>query len=101
MSEPCTCRIQTVRCGQVVRKRATGNWCTTVDCGAGMSVTGSSCETLLGSKLVLTTHRAASKCAFLKRRMDRSENTNSESELSTISKGMGNRFCNVQLCRLS
>ena len=38
--EPCTCRIQTVRCGQVVRIRATGNWCTTVDCGAGMSVAG-------------------------------------------------------------
>ena len=29
MSEPCTCRIQTVRCGQVVRMRATGNWCRT------------------------------------------------------------------------
>ena len=44
-SEPCTCRIQTVRRGQVVRIRATRNWCrnwcTTVDCGAGMSVTGS------------------------------------------------------------
>ena len=40
MSEPCTCRIQTVRRGQVVKIRATGNWCTTVDCGAGMSVTG-------------------------------------------------------------
>ena len=29
MSEPCTCRIQTVRVGQVVRMRATGNWCRT------------------------------------------------------------------------
>ena len=27
MSEPCTCRIQTVRCAQVVRIRATGNLC--------------------------------------------------------------------------
>ena len=38
---------------------------------------------------------------FLKRRLDRSENTNSESELSTISKGMDNRLCNLQLCRSS
>ena len=54
-----------------------------------------------GSKLVLTTQLAASKCAFLKSRLDRSENTNSETELNTISKGMGNRFCNVQLCHSS
>ena len=39
--------------------------------------------------------------AFLERRLDRSENTYSESELNTISKGMGNRFCNVQLCHSS
>ena len=45
--------------------------------------------------------RAASKCAFLKRRLDRSEKTNLESELDTISKGLGNRFWNVQLCRSS
>ena len=32
------------------------------------------------------TQRAASKCAFLKRRLDHTENTNSESELNTIEK---------------
>ena len=32
--------FNTVRCGQVVRIRATRNWSTTVDCGAGIPVTG-------------------------------------------------------------
>ena len=41
-------------------------------------------NTLRSKKLVLITQRAASKCAFLQRRLDRSENTNSESELDTI-----------------
>ena len=58
-------------------------------------------QALWDSKLVLITQRAASKCAFLKRRLDRSENTNSEFELNTISKRMDNRFCNVQLCHSS
>ena len=101
MSEPCTYRIQSVRCGQEVRIRATKNWSKTVDCVARIPVTGNWCTTLWGLKLVIITQRAASKCAFLKRCLDGSENTNSESELNTISKGMGNRFCNVQFCRSS
>ena len=44
-SDPCTCRIQTVRRCEVVRICGTGNWrrnwWTTVDCGARMSVSGS------------------------------------------------------------
>ena len=52
-------------------------------------------------KLVLLTERAASKSAFFfKHRLDRSENTNSESELKTMSKGMGSAMC-VQLCHSS
>ena len=94
-------RLWSVRCGQVVRIRATKNWSTTVDCGAGIPVSGNWCTTLWGSKLVIITQHAASKCAFLKRCLDGSENTDSESELNTISKGMGNRFCNVQFCRSS
>ena len=46
---------------------------------------------------VLITQRAASKRAFIKRRLDRSENTNSETESRVISQGMGNRFCNAAL----
>ena len=53
-------------------------------------------------KLVLRTQRAASKCAFPKRRLDRIENTNPESDLNTIfKKERANRFCNAQLCHSS
>ena len=72
MSEPSTCRIQTVRCGQVVRIRATGNWCVQL-------LTVEQEYLLLGTDVkhsevqyfVLITQRAASKYAFPKRRLDR------------------------------
>ena len=62
---------------------------------------GTDHQTLRRSKLVLLTQRATSKRAFQKRRLDRTENTNSETESHEISEGMGNRFCNARPCRAS
>ena len=60
---------------------------------------GTDTKTLRGSKFVLMTQCAASKRAFPKRRLDRNENTNPETEPRVISKRMGNRFCNARPCR--
>ena len=69
-SEPCTCRIQNCpswSSGQdTCNRNWCRNWCTTVDCGAGMSVTGNWCWTLRGSQLVLITERRTKFSSVLK-----------------------------------